>query len=494
MRNPLYLGIDVGTYESKGVLTDRHGKVHSQAFVKHEMLVPKPGWAEHDPMDVWWGDFVRITKALLGQTGISSKRIASVAVSAIGPCMLPIDEQCNPLYSGVLYGVDTRASEEINYLNDLIGSEPIFDFGGNALTSQSIGPKILWLKREHPDIYKKMHKIVTSTTFIVQKLTDRCVIDHYSAANFTPFYNKSKLKWSDSLAPNLIDIRKLPELKWTTDIAGFISEKASRETGLASGVPVTVGTIDAAAEAISVGVQKPGHMMIMYGSTMFFIGLTSKDQSDQSLWSAPWLFKNEFSLMAGTSTSGTITQWFRKEFARELDHSEAFTELIKLASHSPIGSKNLITLPYFSGERTPIQNPNASGVIFGLNLTHTRADIYRSILEGISYGANHIIETFVSAGFKPKTIFAVGGGVKNEIWTSSISNTSGFDQIIKSKTLGAAYGNSFLGALSLGHVERKEIDNWNETKRVIKAEINPIYLKQYKLFKALYQSTSGLMQ
>ena len=153
----------------------------------------------------------------------------------------------------------------------------------------------------------------------------------------------------------------------------------------------------------------------------------------------------------------------------------------------------MITLPYFSGERTPIQNPNASGVIFGLNLTHTRADIYRSILEGISYGANHIIETFVSAGFKPKIIFAVGGGVKNDIWTSSISNISGFDQIIKSKTIGAAYGNSFLGALSLGHVERQEIENWNETKKVIKAESNPIYSKQYKLFKALYESTSELM-
>ena len=85
-----------------------------------------------------------------------------------------------------------RATEEINYLNNLIGKKNIFEFGGNALTSQSIGPKILWLKREHPDIFKKAHKIVTSTTYIVQKLTGMCVIDHYSAANFTPFYNKIK--------------------------------------------------------------------------------------------------------------------------------------------------------------------------------------------------------------------------------------------------------------------------------------------------------------
>ena len=306
-------------------------------------------------------------------------------------------------------------------------------------------------------------------------------------------YNKSQLKWDESLAPGIIEINKLPDLKWSSEIAGHITEKASKETGLVSGIPVTIGTIDAAAEAISVGVQKPGHMMIMYGSTMFIIGLTTNNESHESLWSAPWLFEGEYSLMAGTSTSGTITQWFRKEFARELDSAEAFSELTQLASKSPIGSKNLITLPYFSGERTPIQNPKASGVLFGLNLTHTREDIYRSFIEGISYGTNHIIETFIASGFNPESLFAVGGGVKNEIWTSSISNITGFDQILKSKSVGASYGNAFLAALSLGHVERQDIDRWNQTDKIIKANPDPIYSKQYELFKSLYKSTVHLM-
>ena len=135
---------------------------------------------------------------------------------------------------------------------------------------------------------------------------------------------------------------------------------------------------------------------------MFFIGLTNGNKSNETLWSAPWLFKNEFALMAGTSTSGTITQWFKKEFAKDLNSENAFNELSRMAEKSPIGSKNLITLPYFSGERTPIQNPDACGIIFGLNLTHKREDIYRSIIEGISYGANHILETFIDSGFKPK--------------------------------------------------------------------------------------------
>ena len=258
------------------------------------------------------------------------------------------------------------------------------------------------IRRDGMDALKKMEKDgeisedrLHSLSDEVQKLTDQCVIDHYTAANFTPLYDKSTLKWSNELSEEIIDITKLPELKWSTEIAGNITKKASAETGLPIGIPVTVGTIDAAAEAISVGVRQAGDMMVMYGSTMFFIGLCEGNKSEKSLWSAPWLFENEFALMAGTSTSGTITQWFKKEFAKDLDSEEALQVLSVMAEKSPIGSKNLITLPYFSGERTPIQDPNACGIIFGLNLTHKREDIYRSIIEGISYGASHIIATFI---------------------------------------------------------------------------------------------------
>ena len=493
MVKKLYLGVDIGTYETKGVLVDHEGNIYNQASIKHEMIVPKPGWAEHSPKDVWWGDFVKITKQLLKKKDIFPEQIKCVAVSAIGPCMLPIDNKTEPLYSGVLYGVDTRATNEINYLNNTLGNEKIFNFGGNALTSQSIGPKILWLKTHHPDIYQKAEKIVTSTTFIVQKLTDQCVIDHYTAANFTPLYDKLNLKWSSELSKDIIDISKLPELKWSTEIAGYITKQASLETTLQQGTPVTVGTIDAAAEAISVGVKDTGDIMIMYGSTMFFIGLTNGNKSNETLWSAPWLFKNEFALMAGTSTSGTITQWFKKEFAKDLDSDEALQILSEMAEKSPIGSKNLITLPYFSGERTPIQDPNACGIIFGLNLTHKREDIYRSIIEGISYGANHIIETFMQSDFIPNKLFAVGGGVKNKIWTSSISNISCLSQELKSKTIGASYGNSFLAALSLGDVGISDIDSWNKTKDIIKPKPSVIYEEQFKIFKKLYENNKTII-
>ena len=286
-----FLGIDIGTYESKGVLTDKDGFVLASATHPHKMLIPEPGWAEHRPEEDWWNDFVTITKTILKSSQINPKNISCIATSAIGPCMLPVSPQGEPLMNAVLYGVDTRAEKEINELNEEIGKENILQSCGNALTSQSVGPKILWLKKNCPKIYQKVGKILSSTSYLVQKLTNENVIDHYTAANFTPLYDINNLKWTDALTSNIIEIERLPKLMWTTEIAGYVSQLAADETGLAPGTPVTVGTIDAAAEAVSVGVCGAGDMMMMYGSTIFMIQVTNKKIIDERLWYAPWLFK-----------------------------------------------------------------------------------------------------------------------------------------------------------------------------------------------------------
>jgi xylulokinase len=144
------LGVDIGTYQTKGVLVDEAGRVVAEAARDHRMLVPRPGWAEHRSEEDWWGDFVHVTRALMAESGIAGEEIAAVACSAIGPCMLPVDAEGAPLMNGVLYGVDTRAMAEVAEMTEAIGEDVILDRCGNALTSQSVGPKILWLKRRHP--------------------------------------------------------------------------------------------------------------------------------------------------------------------------------------------------------------------------------------------------------------------------------------------------------------------------------------------------------
>lgn len=486
------LGIDIGTYETKGVLVTETGEVCAQAARKHEMLVPQPGWAEHRPEEDWWGDFVFVCRALLTDSGVDPKDIKAVACSAIGPCMLPVDADGNPLMNGVLYGVDGRAEAEVRELTDRIGEDTIVDRCGNALTSQSIGPKILWLKRQRPEIYAQTANVLTSTSFLVQRLTGEVVIDHYTAANFSPLYDVTSQTWVDDLADDIIPLDRLPRLLWSNEIAGRITKAAAAQTGLTVGTPVTAGTIDAAAEAFSVGVDQPDDMMMMYGSTIFIILPTHSRISDPRLWYAPWLFEGEHASMAGLATSGTLTHWFRDQLAPDLDPAGAFPMLAGEASASPPGANGLLMLPYFSGERTPIHDVNAKGALFGLNLTHTRGDIYRALIEGIAHGTRHVTDTFTDLGQSPSRLLAVGGGTKNELWLQATSDITGIDQIVCEKTTGASYGDAFLAALAVGLVQRTDINQWNPAERLISARPNQTYDKAHGLFRRLYEQTKDI--
>ncbi|WP_299686505.1 FGGY-family carbohydrate kinase [uncultured Tateyamaria sp.] len=486
------LGIDIGTYETKGVLVDAAGAVHAQASRGHQMLVPQPGWAEHRPEEDWWGDFVYVCRTLLRDSGVDPADIKAVACSAIGPCMLPVDAQGAPLMNGVLYGVDGRAEAEVRALTDRIGEDTIIARCGNALTSQSVGPKILWLKHSHPEIYANTAHILTSTSFLVQRLTGEVVIDHYTAANFSPLYDVETQDWIDDLADDILPLDKLPRLMWSNEIAGHVTRAAAEATGLVPGTPVTAGTIDAAAEALSVGVDRPGDMMMMYGSTIFIILRAQSKVTDPRIWYAPWLFAGEHASMAGLATSGTLTHWFRDQVARDLDPAEAFPALANEAAASPPGANGLLMLPYFSGERTPIHNIHAKGALFGLNLTHTRGDMYRALIEGIAHGTRHVTDTFAELGQSPTRLLAVGGGTKNALWLQATSNITGIDQIVCEKTVGASYGDAFLAALAIGTVERPEISTWNPAAHSITATPSASYDAAHDLFLRLYAQTKDI--
>ena len=491
-RLALTLGVDIGTYESKGVLVDEAGLIVAQAARPHQMIVPRAGWAEHRADEDWWGDFVFITKALLAEAQVNPNQIKAVATSAIGPCMLPLDASGTPLMNGVLYGVDTRAVEEIDLLNREIGPDVILARCGNALTSQAVGPKILWLRRQRPELWGKTAKLVTSTTYLTWKLTGAFVIDHFTAANFAPLYDIEQQAWCFDLA-DICPPDMLPDLMWSGDIAGHVTADAARETGLAAGTPVTCGTIDAAAEAVSVGVAHPGDMMMMYGSTIFLIEIADQRLTDLRLWHAPWLYPGSHAAMAGLATSGTLTHWFRDQFARELPRDSAFATLTTEAEASPRGARGLICLPYFSGERTPLHDPHAKGAFFGLNLTHGRGEMYRAALEGIASATRHITDTYAEAGSPPKRVLAVGGGTKNRPWIQATSDLTGLDQSVCRIITGASYGDAYLAALAAGLAQPGDIARWNPVEHVVKAETHAAYAKQYPIFLALYDQTKGLM-
>ena len=502
MAGQLLLGVDIGTYSAKGVVCTPGGEVLATHTVEHELSVPRPGWAEHDPEAVWWGGFVAICRELL--TGkISGEDIGAVAVSGIGACLLPVDNAGNPLRSGILYGIDTRATDEIALLNERYGEDALFDLGGMALTSQAIGPKILWLRRNEPDVWARTHKLHSAAGFLVLRLTGEHVMDRHTASYYNPLIDLTRLEWDERFMESITDSETLPRLMWSSEIAGEVTGRAAEATGLRPGTPVTAGTIDAAAEAISVGVINPGDMMCMYGTTMFFINVTDRPVPDPRMWATGFLLPGLFNIAGGLSTTGALTRWFRDNLAPVEMATEAtggpnaYVSLATLAESIPPGSDGLVCLPFFSGERTPINDPLARGMFAGLDLTHTRAHLYRSILEGTAIGVRHNLEVMAAMGAAPERLVAVGGGAKNRLWLQIVSDVCDVPQVIPERTIGAAYGDAFLAGLGSGIVSNLDAleRDWVSIAEILEPQpdITAMYLPYVEISRALYQQTKDQM-
>jgi len=496
------IGVDIGTYSSKGVLVQTDGVVVASHSVPHGMDMPKPGHFEHDAEGVWWGDFVQIVRVLLQQSGIQPKRVIGIGASAIGSCVLPIDEQGQPLRPGILYGIDTRASAEIEELEGKLGRDWIFQHSGAHLSSQASGPKVLWIRHNEPEIFARARWFLTSQAYLVYRLTGKPSIDIYTASGYAPLFDVERRAWIPEAAAHIVPLDRLPPPYWSSEVVGVVTAEAARQTGLASGTPVVCGTTDAAAEAISAGVADFGDMMLMFGSSIFFILKTPQWIKTQRFWSANFLEPSSFAFLGGMSTSGSLTTWFRDQFAAsevELERQggeNAYAALAKLAAASPRGAKGLIALPYFEGERTPLHDPKACGVLFGLRLRHTRGDIYRAILEGVAYGIRHNFEVMQGEGVRPERILAVGGGTKNPLWLQIVADVCNVELEVPQEQLGASYGDAFLAAVGVGVFRNlSEVRRWVRVKEVVRPDpaAHADYESGYRIFRDLYTCTKELM-
>lgn len=498
------LGVDIGTSGSKGVLVDLSGQLVAEHSLEHGMNIPKSGWAEHDADAVWWHDTREIIRALLEKSNVDPLQIAAVGLSAIGPCVVAIDRSGKPLRPGILYGIDTRASKQIARLNDELGAGEIHARTGQTLSSQSGGPKILWLKENEPELFAQAQKVMSSTNYLVFKLTGRAIMDHYTAAFYDPFYNIHTLTWDRDVARRYFDPDLLPEIAWATEPAGGVSAEGSAATGLKEGTPVITGTIDAGAEAVSVGVVESGKTMVMYGTTFMVIQVADQLQTSKDLWTSYFCVKDKPVLVAGMSTSAALTRWYRDQFAaaerlteRETGEN-AYAQLIRQAQGVAPGSDGLVVLPYFSGERTPINDPDARGTILGLTLKHTGAHLYRALLEGTAFSLRHNFEAMEKLGAKPSQIVAVGGGTKNPLWLQIVSDVTGTEQIVPETTIGASFGDAYMAGLGTGIFDSYATlsGEWVKIKEVVKPNqsTREVYDYLYNIYRELYPSVKGYMK
>lgn len=480
----LLLGVDIGTASSKGVLVQADGSVVATATRAHGVSMPHPGWVEQDAQAVWWADFMAISQEL---TAAVPEPVAAVGVSGLGPCLLPVDGEDRPLRPAILYGVDTRAQAEIEELTQALGAQTILQRCGSVLTSQAIGPKLAWLRKNEPTTFAATRRFLMASSFLVHRLTGSYVLDHHSASQCTPMYDPIEHRWIEEWVELIAPGVELPQLSWPAEVVGEVHSAAAAQTGLPAGTPVVAGTIDAWAEATSVGVTAPGDVMLMYGTTMFLIEVLDQPRRSPFLWGTVGTFPGTHNFAAGMATSGAITEWIRT-----LTGQTSFDPLVAEAHQAPPGSHGLLMLPYFAGERTPLFDPNARGVLIGLTLRHTRGDIYRAALEATAYGVRHNLQVMREAGGQDRRLVAVGGGTKGGLWTQIVSDVLNAPQQLPRHTIGACLGDALLAAIGLG--EAPEITQWNPISSTISPQPDHagVYQRYYPLYRELYPSTRSI--
>jgi xylulokinase len=433
----LYLGVDIGTSSSKAVLMDDSGAIAEWCSVPHGVDTPAPGRYEQDAEAVWWADAVALTRELLARPGVAAARVRSVAVSGIGPCVLPLGEN-GPLRSAILYGIDSRAAAEAAELAAEIGDARA------AFDSQSVLPKLRWLQRHEPEVWERTRMVLGCGGYLVRRLTGENTLDLYEAGSYFPARCLDGEGWESGLLAGLGLEGRMPRLLPGAAIAGRVTAEAAAVTGLLAGTPVAAPAVDAAAEATGAGVGRPGDLMLMYGSTGFLIAVHELPGPEDVPWRSNFFEAGVYSSAAGTNAMGTLVDWFRGELG-----GGSFAALAALAGQSVPGARGVLVLPYWAGERTPVMDPHARGVIAGLSLRHGRADVYRGVVEGIAYGIRHAVEALhVDAG--TVRAFAVGGGANNALLLQSVSDATGIAQRIPRHVIGAAYGDALRAATAVG--------------------------------------------
>jgi xylulokinase len=475
------LGVDIGTSSSKGVLVSLDGRLLATAVRDHAVDRPAPGHVEMDA-ELWWSEFVALSRELTGD----DVRVIAVGVSGIGPCVLVTDEDGTALRPAILYGVDTRAQLQVEALTTKYSEAAIAARCGSTLSSQAVGPKLAWLADNEPDVSAAARRLFMPSSWLVYRLTGEYILDHHSASQSTPLYDTNANEWYEPWCREIAPQIAMPTLLWSGEVAGRVHTVAARETGLEEGTPVIAGTIDAWAEAISVDAHNPGDLMLMYGSTMFLVHTVETMLTAPTLWSTVGVYPGSRNLAGGMATSGSITAWLKDLFG-----DADYAGLLEAAEASGPGASGLLMLPYLAGERTPIADSNARGVIAGLTLSHTRGDIYRAALESIAMGVRHNIEAMEDAGARINRVVAVGGGTQGRLWTQIVSDVTGREQQVPTYTIGASYGAAYLAACSIGS---PSISDWNpiaETVRPAEQDAHG-YDELYGLYRELYPSTERI--
>lgn len=488
------LGIDVGTTSTKAVIIDLAGNILSQCSSGHELIVLEPSWAEEDP-HAWWQGLVRSVKICLSDSSIDAAEIGGIGLSGQIPTMVLVDKNGEPTRNAILYS-DPRAVDEMKWMVEEVGNEETFSVTNSVVQQQFWIPKLMWVRVHEPQAFAKAHKAIGAYDYLKLKLTGEFSTDVNNALEAGLLNFKNRQWWDKILDRARISKDLLPSLHEPTDVIGKVSRNGADETGLAEGTPVIAGSGDTVCSALGAGVVKADDLMLMYGTTGCFVFCTANARPDPRFYFDYHVIPGMYALNGCMATSGMLLRWFRDNFCQaevksaEQKEIDTYAMLDHQAEMIAAGSDGIVILPYFMGEKTPINDPYARGVIFGLTTYHSRTHIYRALLEAVAYGFNHQLQILQELGFIPRRVVAVDGGARSEVWRRIVSDVIGLAQQYDANNPGAPFGDAFLAGIGTGQIgDWDDIQQWIKVTDTSKPDDrnHERYSKMYRIYRSMYE-------
>jgi xylulokinase len=489
----LLLGIDIGTSSVKAVICDAYGNLVAEASRENRLESPQPGWAE-ESAEVWWANTVEVIQTCLAQDRVTAHQIAAVGTTGMAPAIVLLDEQGRSLRPAILQN-DARAVEEIAGQQRRMDADTFFNMTGATINQQSVGPKLLWVQRHEPEVWAKTKKVIGSYNFITYRLTGEYVSESNWALE-SGLYDLDTRQWSEMLL-RLAGISEeyLPRIAEPSAVVGSVSPEAARTTGLRAGTPVVSGTADHVGAALAAGIQADGDVLIKLGSAGDILYSTDTLLLDPRLYIDYHDIPDKYLLNGCMATSGSLLKWYVEQFCSEdiLAARKAGMSLYayldaRAESLSP-GADGLVILPYFLGEKTPILDPQARGVIFGLTLYHTRYHVYRAVLEAIGFGFKHHVQVLHERHRMPRRVVMSEGGARSPLWRQIMADVLNMPITYLAHNPGAALAAAFIAGMGVGVFR-----SWDEIERFIQVDdvTNPsgdsgaVYEQLFDVYQGLY--------
>lgn len=445
------LTIDLGTSSAKTALWDAAGALLAEATHLYSLRRSLPLWAEID-CETWWQAVCVTVRAVLARSGVAPENVAGVGVDGVGWTLLPVDRDANPLFPALIW-LDRRAGAETDWLRALPDAQALVTLAANPLDPAYITPKLLWLKRHHPDVFNAARCFLTASGFITARLAGTLTCDYTQAYGYH-FFDIAAGRWDADAAARIgVPLEKLPPLCACTEIVGTITARAAAETGLAPGTPVIAGCLDAAVGALGAGVTRPGQTNEQGGQAGGMAVSLARVVVEPRLIFSNHVLPGQYLLQGGTVGGGTLG-WFRDTLgqveasAAALLGTSAFELFSQEAAQSPPGANGLLFLPYMAGERTPLWNSQARGVFFGLSYNTTRADMLRAIMEGCAFAVLDNVRTAAEHGVQITEYLGSGGATRSGVWNQIKADVYGEPFVVARRADGGEGGHA-LGLFAL---------------------------------------------